>query len=44
MSEADWTLILTSGHWNCGGWSIDGDGALLCACTAVIREPAEARS
>jgi hypothetical protein len=41
VSDADWQRILTSGHWDCLGWSIDSNGALVCACKAVIREPTE---
>jgi hypothetical protein len=42
MSDLDWQTILDSGHWNCLGWTRDSrDGALVCACGAVIREPEE---
>ncbi len=44
MSDLDWQVILVSGHWDCLGWSIDGSGALVCACSAVIREPEGAKA
>ena len=43
MSDLDWQVIFESGHWNHPGWSRDSrDGALVCACGVVLREPEEA--
>jgi hypothetical protein len=43
VSDLDWQVILTSGHWDCGGWSRDGrDGLLICACGTRLSEPERA--
>lgn len=40
MSDLDWQVILTSGHWDCRGWSIDSrDEALICACGEILAAP-----
>lgn len=31
-----WRLVFGAGHLDCGGWTIDGSGALVCACGVTI--------
>ena len=41
--EVSWQVVLESGHWNHSGWTIDSrDGALVCGCGDVLREPGKA--
>lgn len=37
-----WRLVFGAGHLDCGGWTIDGSGALVCACGTALSEPAAA--
>lgn len=40
MSDLDWQIVFESGHWNHSGWTRDSrDGALVCSCGVVLREP-----
>jgi hypothetical protein len=34
-----WGLVFASGHWACGGWTVDSrDNVLICACGADLRD------